>query len=351
MISARLRLRVSLLGLCAASVASALPARADGLVIPGIGPSDNGYPRPSYRQAYNAYPTPAHDIFGQPVASPPIDARPTNRQSNNDFPPAGGRYGGGFIEYVMTGGRPEPLAPRAYAPQPYAPQAYAQPVYAAPAHEVYVNRAGLAHGGLPDYAPGSPVYYGQPGFAAQVAAPVAYAQVGYGQAGYGQQASYDPAAAESATVPGQINPIYYRQEVEYTGRERAGTIIIDTPEKFLYLVQPGGRALRYGIGVGRPGFTWGGVKTISRKAEWPAWTPPAEMIARRPDLPRHMAGGEGNPLGARAMYLGSSLYRIHGTTEPHTIGTNVSSGCIRMMNQDVIDLYGRVGVGTRVVVL
>ena len=112
-----------------------------------------------------------------------------------------------------------------------------------------------------------------------------------------------------------------------------------------------GRALRYGIGVGRPGFTWAGVKTISAKKEWPAWTPPPEMLARRPDLPRHMEGGPENPLGARAMYLGSSLYRIHGSNEPWTIGTNVSSGCIRMRNEDVIDLYGRVNVGAKVVVM
>ncbi len=109
--------------------------------------------------------------------------------------------------------------------------------------------------------------------------------------------------------------------------------------------------MRYGIGVGRPGFAWSGVKSVSRKAEWPDWTPPPEMLLRRPDLPRHMAGGPANPLGARALYLGSSLYRIHGTNEPYTIGTNVSSGCIRMMNEDVVDLYGRVGVGTRVIVM
>jgi lipoprotein-anchoring transpeptidase ErfK/SrfK len=144
---------------------------------------------------------------------------------------------------------------------------------------------------------------------------------------------------------------YEKQEVAYHRDERAGTIVIDTPNKFLYLVQGDGRALRYGIGVGRPGYTWSGTKTISAKKEWPDWTPPAEMLARRPDLPRHMVGGPENPLGARAMYLGSSLYRIHGSNEPWTIGTNVSSGCIRMRNQDVIDLYGRVNVGTRVIVL
>jgi lipoprotein-anchoring transpeptidase ErfK/SrfK len=148
-----------------------------------------------------------------------------------------------------------------------------------------------------------------------------------------------------------FDPRYNKQMVDYHGKEGAGTVVIDTPNKFLYLVQGDGKALRYGVGVGRPGFTWSGTKTISAKKEWPAWTPPPEMLARRPDLPRHMEGGAENPLGARAMYLGSSLYRIHGSNEPWTIGTNVSSGCIRMRNEDVIDLYGRVGVGTRVVVM
>jgi lipoprotein-anchoring transpeptidase ErfK/SrfK len=158
---------------------------------------------------------------------------------------------------------------------------------------------------------------------------------------------------EEASDPTQrpLDPKYEKQLVDYDGKEKPGTLVIDTPNKFLYLVQGDGKALRYGIGVGRPGFTWAGVKTVSAKREWPDWTPPAEMIARRPDLPRHMAGGPENPLGARAMYLGSTLYRIHGSNEPWTIGTNVSSGCIRMRNQDVIDLYGRVNVGARVIVL
>ncbi len=128
-------------------------------------------------------------------------------------------------------------------------------------------------------------------------------------------------------------------------------MVVDTPNRFLFLVLGNGRALRYGIGVGRPGFEWAGVKTVSRKAEWPGWTPPPEMRKRRPELPLHMVGGEDNPLGARALYLGSTLYRIHGTNEPHTIGHNVSSGCIRMMNEDVIDLYERVRLGTKVVVI
>jgi lipoprotein-anchoring transpeptidase ErfK/SrfK len=148
-----------------------------------------------------------------------------------------------------------------------------------------------------------------------------------------------------------FDPKYEKQIVDYYGKEGAGTIVVDTSNKFLYLVQGNGRAVRYGIGVGRPGFTWSGIKQISAKKEWPDWTPPAEMLVRRPDLPRHMEGGPQNPLGARAMYLGSSLYRIHGSNEPWTIGTNVSSGCIRMRNEDVIDLYGRVNVGTKVIVI
>jgi lipoprotein-anchoring transpeptidase ErfK/SrfK len=148
-----------------------------------------------------------------------------------------------------------------------------------------------------------------------------------------------------------IDPKYERQMVAYEGKEAPRTIVIDTPNKFLYLVQGGGRALRYGIGVGRPGFTWAGMKTVSAKREWPDWRPPDEMLKRRPDLPRYMPGGPENPLGARALYLGSSLYRIHGSNEPWTIGTAVSSGCIRMRNEDVIDLYQRVQVGARVLVI
>ena len=147
-----------------------------------------------------------------------------------------------------------------------------------------------------------------------------------------QQSMPEP---EQASDPTQrpFDPKYEKQLVDYHGKEGPGTIVIDTPNKFLFLVQGDGKALRYGIGVGKPGFTWSGVKTISAKKEWPDWTPPAEMLVRRPDLPRHMEGGPQNPLGARAMYLGSSLYRIHGSNEPWTIGTNVSSGCIRMRNR------------------
>lgn len=148
-----------------------------------------------------------------------------------------------------------------------------------------------------------------------------------------------------------VDPRYLPHVVAYDGNEAPGTVIVDTRQRFLYLVQAEGRAMRYGIGVGRPGFTWAGVKTISAKREWPDWRPPTEMLKRRPDLPTFMAGGPENPLGARAMYLGSTLYRIHGSNEPWTIGTAVSSGCIRMRNEDVIDLYNRVNVGTKVVVI
>jgi lipoprotein-anchoring transpeptidase ErfK/SrfK len=148
---------------------------------------------------------------------------------------------------------------------------------------------------------------------------------------------------------GGSSPIQ-RTTVYFAGGYAPGTIIIDTAERRLYLVLPQGQALRYGIGVGRDGFRWSGVHRISAKKEWPSWTPPSQMLARRPDLPRHMAGGIDNPLGARAMYLGSTLYRIHGSNEPETIGQAVSSGCFRMTNEDVTDLYSRVSVGATVVV-
>jgi lipoprotein-anchoring transpeptidase ErfK/SrfK len=142
-----------------------------------------------------------------------------------------------------------------------------------------------------------------------------------------------------------------RQVVEYPSREPAGTIIVDTAHTFLYFVLGGGKALRYGIGVGREGFTWSGVETVSRMAEWPDWNPPKEMIGRQPYLPRFMAGGPGNPLGARALYLGDTDYRIHGTNDPATIGHRVSSGCIRLTNEDVSDLYRRAKIGSKVIVL
>jgi lipoprotein-anchoring transpeptidase ErfK/SrfK len=161
------------------------------------------------------------------------------------------------------------------------------------------------------------------------------------------QAAPDRNAVAPAEMPARLK----RQIVSYPTREAPGTVIIDTPNTYLYYVLGNGQAIRYGIGVGRDGFTWSGVQSVTKKAEWPDWTPPPEMIARQPYLPRHMAGGPGNPLGARAMYLGGTVYRIHGTNAPGTIGTHVSSGCLRLTNEDVSDLYSRVNVGTKVIVL
>jgi lipoprotein-anchoring transpeptidase ErfK/SrfK len=172
------------------------------------------------------------------------------------------------------------------------------------------------------------------------------------QAPVRQQVAFGPAGSpqaidEAAAVPARL----HRQTVYYATSEAPGTIIVDTPNTYLYLVLAHGKAIRYGIGVGREGFTWSGTERISRVKEWPDWFPPKEMIERQPYLPRFMAGGESNPLGARALYLGNTLYRIHGTNQPSTIGTFVSSGCIRLTNEDIEDLFNRVGVGTRVVVL
>ena len=176
---------------------------------------------------------------------------------------------------------------------------------------------------------------------ALIAAPQAFAQSRDG----GDQPGYVPNADDE-----QLDPRWQKTVVFYRTAEPPGTVIVHTSERFLYVVQPGGRALRYGIGVGRDGFQWQGLLKITRKQEWPDWTPPEEMIQRQPYLPRWMAGGPGNPLGARALYLGATVYRIHGTNQPQTIGTAVSSGCFRLTNPDVTDLFERVPVGTKVVV-
>jgi lipoprotein-anchoring transpeptidase ErfK/SrfK len=167
----------------------------------------------------------------------------------------------------------------------------------------------------------------------------------YGSPYEAQASAYAPDFARQTTyrIP--------RETVYFAGNYAPGTVIVNTSERRLYFVLPGNKAVKYGIGVGRTGFAWSGQETISRKEEWPDWVPPAEMLRRRPDLPRYMAGGPENPLGARALYLGATLYRIHGSNEPETIGQAVSSGCIRMLNDDVVDLYSRVKVGTKVVVL
>ncbi|MDH2405466.1 L,D-transpeptidase [Bradyrhizobium sp. SSUT18] len=192
--------------------------------------------------------------------------------------------------------------------------------------------------------------YASQGYASQGYARQGYARQGYARQGYASQgyvSQESQVSDEDAALPDRLR----KQIVSFDRSEPAGTIVIDTNNTYLYYVLGQGRAIRYGVGVGREGFTWSGVQSVSRKAEWPDWHPPAEMIARQPYLPRFVAGGPGNPLGARAMYLGSSEYRIHGTNDPTTIGKFVSSGCIRMTNEDVTDLFSRVDVGARVVVL
>ncbi len=235
----------------------------------------------------------------------PVRAAETQRVAPRVYAANQGQYGGGFIEMLVTGRDPS-HASRAviYNRPPDLTPSYARPVVQ-PAVEPRMRRPAQMQASIPTH---------------------------------------------TAPVSREIDPMFRRQEVDYRGPHGAGTIVVDTPNRFLYLVTGSGRALRYGIGVGRPGFTWAGVKSVTRKAEWPDWRPPPEMLKRRPDLPTFMPGGPENPLGARALYLGSSLYRIHGTNEPYTIGQNVSSGCIRMMNDDVVDLYRRVKVGAKVVV-
>jgi lipoprotein-anchoring transpeptidase ErfK/SrfK len=206
------------------------------------------------------------------------------------------------------------------------------------------------------YAPPPPGYVPPPAYSVpRPPAPIEAGRPVYpgttGSVPRGNVAGLPPEDQPEIGKPKELPPQFRRQVVDYKTKEPAGTIVIDTPSTFLYYVNGDGTAIRYGIGVGREGFTWSGTEKITRMAEWPDWYPPAEMIERQPYLPRFMAGGESNPLGARALYLGKTVYRVHGTNQPSTIGQFVSSGCIRMLNDDVIDLYSRVKVGTKVVVL
>ncbi len=226
-----------------------------------------------------------------------------------------GDLGGGFVEFLFRGAQ-QPRGPR----HPDGGGPNAAPPVMQPHVLLQQPDVQMPPPPAPMYVRNDPAHMVGPGYGAEPAQPA-------------------------------VDPRYMKQVVGYMGKEPAGTVIIDTPQRFLFLVQGNGKAIRYGIGVGKPGFTWAGVKQISRKSEWPDWRPPAEMLKRRPDLPHFMAGGPNNPLGARAMYLGSTLYRIHGSNEPWTIGHAVSSGCIRMRNEDVVDLYERVKVGTKVVVI
>jgi lipoprotein-anchoring transpeptidase ErfK/SrfK len=273
--------------------------------------------------------------YGRPAGAPPVySTAPTGPILSPDDP----RYG-------------RPAGPPVYSNAPSGPilspddPRYGRP--SGPPAVIYADRPG----GPPQYPNDDnrglrpPEAVGAPtGAAGSLQPPV-------GADGKPMSLAALPPEEQPEVAPVQLPPNLRRQEVTFATKEPAGTLIVDTPNTYLYYVLGGGRAIRYGVRVGRDGFTWTGVQKISRKAEWPDWHPPPEMIERQPYLPRFMAGGPGNPLGARAMYLGNTVYRIHGTNQPSTIGKFVSSGCIGMLNEDVSDLFDRVKVGTRVVVL
>jgi len=292
---------------------------------------------PPYRQAppvppdddEDLPPYPAPGPYGRPSNAPyPYGRPPSSIQSEALPPPGPPPYGGGAYQ---EGGLPPPPG-RGYSYGNWEPLRPPGDVYAP-------NDRSLPPGpGRPsDYANRPPMEI----------TPNAGSPPPPGS-GY---AALPPDYRPETGQPRELPPQFRRQMVDYPTREPAGTLVIDTPNTYLYLVLGGGKALRYGIGVGREGFTWAGREKISRMSEWPDWHPPKEMIERQPYLPRFMAGGESNPLGARALYLGNTLYRIHGTNQPSTIGSFVSSGCIRLANADIEDLYGRVTTGTKVVVL
>jgi lipoprotein-anchoring transpeptidase ErfK/SrfK len=283
--------------------------------------------------------SPSDPRYGRPATAPVYSDRGAPMPTGPILSPDDPRYG-----------RPAGPPPVIYADRP--PGSQQQPAYSdrgdsriPGAGIVYPNddRAGLrppgAIGAAPAAAPGATGALPQP------------QQPAVGADGRPVQLAALPPEEQPEVGPAQLPPHLRRQEVAFPTKEPAGTIVVDTANTHLYYVLGGGRAVRYGVRVGRDGFTWNGVQKISRKAEWPDWHPPTEMIERQPYLPRFMAGGPGNPLGARAMYLGSTIYRIHGTNQPSTIGKFVSSGCIGMLNEDVSDLFERAKVGTRVVVM
>jgi len=289
---------------------------------------------------YYAPPPPGY----QPYPPPPPGYGPQSYDSAPLPPPGASGYSQPY---------PAQPYPGRQQTEAYPPPAPSQP-YAQPASESggAFPPQPLPYGAAPGYRPPADVSSGgpsNPDVTGTVPAPVTAAPVPRSDPSV--VAALPPDYQPEQNPAPQLPPQLQRQLVDYPTNQPAGTIIVDTPHTYLYLVMGRGKALRYGIGVGREGFTWTGTERISRMKEWPDWFPPKEMIERQPYLPRFMAGGESNPLGARAMYLGNTLYRIHGTNQPSTIGTFVSSGCIRLTNTDVEDLYSRVQVGTRVVVL
>src|SRR5262249_44341298 len=304
-------------------------------------PPPQGYP-PSRPSVADADDNQLYDLQGRPL--PPAAVGP---QATEPAAP-GPRYGGPV--YPDEAGLPPP------------PGAYREPPQQGSPPAPYGSQPAAA-GPRPYYGSSNPNSASPPAGAYEPDAtrpplPISPGQIGAGQGDPNAtapdshtMAAFPPEVRPETGPKKQLPPQFRRTLVGYPTKEPAGTIIIDTPNTYLYLVLGQGKALRYGVGVGREGFTWSGAEKVSRVAEWPDWSPPEEMIVRQPYLPRFMAGGETNPLGARALYLGKTVYRIHGTNQPSTIGTFVSSGCIRLTNEDVTDLYTRVKVGTRVVVL
>jgi lipoprotein-anchoring transpeptidase ErfK/SrfK len=282
--------------------------------------------------AYREAPQQGHPQQGYPQQGYPQQGYPQQGYPQQGYPQQG--YYRDAPPQAPQGQAPQGQAPQGQAPQGYEPAAAGtRPYYGAPAAAPTPNEQEATRPPLP-IGPGQI----NPGATESVQGDVRYAAL--------------PPEDRPETGPKkELPPQFRRTLVDYHTKEPAGTIIVDTPNTYLYLVLGNGKALRYGIGVGREGFTWAGAEKVTRMAEWPDWHPPEEMIERQPYLPRFMAGGDGNPLGARALYLGKTIYRIHGTNQPSTIGTFVSSGCIRLTNEDVTDLYGRVKVGARVVVL
>ncbi len=339
----------------------AIAVTALGLVVLAGEASAQGYspyysppPPPGYRGAPapvndddDLVPLPAPGPYGRPSSTPygygyePPQSAPGTIQRDTLPPPGqGGPYAAAPPQ--PYGAQPAPYG-NAYPDSAPAPRGYSYGAW-----EPVRPPGDLGNRGLPP-GPGAP----------GAAAPPPYDTTNRGPAeamppppgAGGAYASFPPDYRPEMGRPKELPPQFRRQVVDYPTHEPAGTIIIDTSNTYLYLVMGGGKAMRYGVGVGREGFTWAGREKVTKMSEWPDWHPPKEMIERQPYLPRFMAGGESNPLGARALYLGNTVYRIHGTNQPSTIGSFVSSGCIRLTNADVEDLYGRVTVGTKVVVL
>jgi lipoprotein-anchoring transpeptidase ErfK/SrfK len=327
-------------------------AGTGGQSVAQYSPPPQAYPPQPYRPSQGYTPRqplpPMSDAdedvppLNAPVVQAPLP--PVGGEVQGNESPAGSRYGTPALGPSSGGQRYYPVQP----PQGYDAAGtrgyYGVPGAIPPGPAGSAEQDAILRDAMRSPQPISPVPTG-PG-------PVDPRVSGSTQAGDPRNmAAFPPEVRPETGSKKELPPQFRRTLVDYYTKEPAGTIIIDTPNTYLYLVLGNGKALRYGVGVGREGFTWSGAERVTKMAEWPDWNPPEEMIVRQPYLPRFMAGGETNPLGARALYLGKTVYRIHGTNQPSTIGTFVSSGCIRLTNEDVMDLYGRIKVGTRVVVL